>query len=84
MDLKDKVVVITGGSSGLGEAVVYQLTDLGSKIVLLARTEKDLKRVTDQIKKKKGQADSFVCDIIDLNQVKKTVSQISYFLFDST
>ena len=76
MDLKDKVVVITGGSSGLGEAVAYQLADLGSRIILLARTEKDLKRVTDQINKKKGQADYFVCDITDLNHVKTTISQI--------
>ena len=32
--LKDKVIIITGASSGIGEATAYKLADLGAKLVL--------------------------------------------------
>lgn len=36
-NLKDKVVIITGASSGIGEATAYKLAQEGAKIVLAAR-----------------------------------------------
>ncbi|XP_078000517.1 dehydrogenase/reductase SDR family member 7-like [Glandiceps talaboti] len=43
--LKDKVVWITGASSGIGEELAYQLAEIGSKLVLSARRKSELERV---------------------------------------
>jgi len=44
---KDQVIWITGGSSGIGEALAVQFASEGSKIVLSARREEELNRVRD-------------------------------------
>lgn len=41
----EKKVFITGGTSGLGKSLAIELSDLGAKIVILARTESDLKNI---------------------------------------
>jgi NADP-dependent 3-hydroxy acid dehydrogenase YdfG len=47
--IKDKVVVITGASSGIGEATARLLADKGAKVVLGARREHKLKRIVGEI-----------------------------------
>ncbi|MDW7695407.1 SDR family oxidoreductase [Flammeovirgaceae bacterium SG7u.111] len=44
-ELKNKVVWITGASSGIGEALAHAFAKLGSKVVLSSRKEADLKKV---------------------------------------
>lgn len=43
--LRDKIVWITGASSGIGECLAYRLTKCGCKLVLSARREDELDRV---------------------------------------
>jgi short-subunit dehydrogenase len=43
--MKDKIIWITGASSGIGEALVYELAAQGARLVLSARNEKELQRV---------------------------------------
>jgi len=76
MKLKNKVVVITGASQGLGEELACQIAKQGAKIGLLARTEELLKKVKQRIIKGGGRAEYFVCDIRDLKQIKKAVEEI--------
>lgn len=47
---KDKVVIITGASSGIGEAVAREFARNGSKVVLAARSEEKLSRITNEIR----------------------------------
>ncbi|MCL4182072.1 MAG: SDR family oxidoreductase [Burkholderiaceae bacterium] len=54
--IKDKVVIITGASSGIGEATARLLASKGAKVVLGARREENLKRIADRIKRNGGQA----------------------------
>ena len=54
--IKDKVVIITGASSGIGKATAKLLARKGAKIVLGARRENMLKQITDEIKVEGGQA----------------------------
>ncbi len=47
-DLKQNVIVITGGSSGLGKAIAYEAASQGAVIVVLARRQAELQIVRDQ------------------------------------
>ena len=46
--LAGKVVWITGASSGIGEAIAYELAKAGSRLILSARGEEDLRRVANK------------------------------------
>lgn len=54
--IKDKVVIITGASSGIGEVTAKLLASKGAKVVLGARGEDRLKQIVDEITKHGGQA----------------------------
>ena len=54
--IKDKVVIVTGASSGIGEATARLLASKGAKLVLGARREDKLKQIVDKIEKDGGQA----------------------------
>lgn len=45
----DKIVVITGASSGIGRATAYEFARLGSKVVLAARSEEKLKELCNDL-----------------------------------
>lgn len=76
MNLKNKTVVVTGASQGLGKALSIKLASMGAKIALVARTEKLLNEVKKEINNDGGEAEVFVCDITENDQVKKTVDKI--------
>lgn len=54
--IKGKVVIITGASSGIGEATAKLLARKGAKVVLGARREQNLKQLADEIQNAGGQA----------------------------
>ena len=62
-NVKDKVVAITGASSGIGEAAALMLASLGAKIVLGARRQDRLEVLADNIKKAGGDAVFAVTDV---------------------
>ena len=63
-NIANKVVIITGASSGIGEATAYKLAREGAKIVLGARREDKLKAIADQIKADGGEAVYRVTDVV--------------------
>jgi NAD(P)-dependent dehydrogenase (short-subunit alcohol dehydrogenase family) len=71
MILKDKVVVVTGASEGIGRAIVVRLAKEGAKLALVARGEDKLKEVSGGV-----DGEAFVCDIRDRAQVQQTVDAI--------
>jgi len=54
--IKDKVIIITGASSGIGEASARLLASKGAKVVLGARRVDQLKRIADEIQQAGGKA----------------------------
>lgn len=63
--IQDKVVIITGASSGIGEATAKLLASQGAKVVLGARREQKLKELVDEIQSVGGQAVYQVMDVVD-------------------
>ena len=49
MELKDKVAIITGASSGIGRAVAHNLNEAGVKLILAGRREKRLMELKDEL-----------------------------------
>ncbi len=69
-EIQDKVVIITGSSSGLGEATARRLAKNGAKLMLAARREERLKELVANIEKEGGTAQYQVTDVTNRNQVK--------------
>ncbi len=61
--MRNRVVVITGGSSGIGEALAKKFAEEGSKVVIGARNTQELERVTSEIKSRGGEASFLQCDV---------------------
>jgi NADP-dependent 3-hydroxy acid dehydrogenase YdfG len=72
--VEGKVVVITGGSSGLGEATAKLLAERGAKVMLGARREENLERIVSEIKDDGGEAAYRVTDVTDRDQVENLVA----------
>ncbi|MGO7424777.1 SDR family oxidoreductase, partial [Rhizobium ruizarguesonis] len=64
-DIKDKVVAITGASSGIGEATALLLAERGAKLVLGARRADRLQALARRIAEKGGEA---VCLTVDVKK----------------
>ena len=78
-EIQNKVVIITGASSGLGEATAQRLGANGAKLMLAARREDRLKELVDAIAQSGGTATYLVTDVTDSAQVealaKETLSK---------
>ena len=72
-NISGKVVVITGASSGLGEATARYLADRGATVVLGARRVERLNAVADEITKDGGKALALPTDVTDAAQVQRLV-----------
>ena len=61
--LRDQVVVVTGGGSGIGRCTAHELAHLGAQVVLVGRKPEKLQAVQAEILQDGGQASWQVCDI---------------------
>ena len=62
-NLRDQTIVITGASSGIGLATARMAAQRGAKLVLAARSDVALRKLTDEIRQKGGQAIHFEADV---------------------
>ncbi len=65
MDVRGKLVVVTGASQGIGAATSRTLAKHGARVILIARTEAKLRAVADQIAAAGGEAHVRPCDLSD-------------------
>jgi NADP-dependent 3-hydroxy acid dehydrogenase YdfG len=72
-NIKGKVIVITGASSGLGEAATRHLSQEGAIVVLGARRVDRIKTLADELNKKGGKALAITTDVTKAQQVKGLV-----------
>jgi NAD(P)-dependent dehydrogenase (short-subunit alcohol dehydrogenase family) len=72
-DLRDKVVLITGGSRGLGLIMARQLLDQGARIAICARDGAELERARSDLGRNNERVFTVPCDITDQGQVQAMV-----------
>ncbi len=71
-----KTVVVTGASSGIGNAIAKTLATQGAKVILVNRISSKLDNIVEEIKNESNNPNIFLetCDLSDLHQVKKIAS----------
>jgi NAD(P)-dependent dehydrogenase (short-subunit alcohol dehydrogenase family) len=73
--LVDKVAFVTGAGRGIGAAAARLFAAEGAHVLLAARTEEQLKAVTEEIQAAGGTADYTVCDLADAASVRAAVDR---------
>jgi NADP-dependent 3-hydroxy acid dehydrogenase YdfG len=74
--IKGKVVLITGGSTGLGAETARHLAASGARVAVAARRKDKLDEVVDAISKAGGEARAYQLDVVDKKQVKSVVDAV--------
>jgi NADP-dependent 3-hydroxy acid dehydrogenase YdfG len=72
-NITGKVVVITGASSGIGEAIARLLAERGAQVALGARRKDRLDALAKQIRDRGGKAETFVTDVTRRGDVESLV-----------
>lgn len=76
--LKDKVVLITGASSGIGQACAKQFAAIGAKLIITARREDKLKKLADELQQQHGTETLILqLDIRSKEQVTTAIDNLS-------
>src|SRR5216117_1021767 len=73
--LRDRVVLITGGSRGLGLVLARQICAVGGKVALIARDADELERAKADLARRGGAALTLQCDLLDTGQIRSAVRQ---------
>jgi len=75
--LKGKTAVVTGGSRGIGRAIVLKLAEEGMNVAFLYRSaDAKAEALCRQCDAFQGKVRAYVCDVSDEDQVKKTLASI--------
>lgn len=74
MDFKDKVVVITGATGGMGEALALQVAAEGASLALFARREQQLQQLAEKTGLEKNRCIYQTCDVTKPQDVQNAVS----------
>jgi short-subunit dehydrogenase len=77
VELKGAVAVVTGASSGIGEATAVALAQRGARVVLAARRKEKLDDLADRIERAGGQALAIHCDVTDREQIASLPSVVT-------
>ena len=74
--LKDKVIIVTGGTGVLGEAFIHGIADAGGIVGILGRNEKVANERADSIIAKGGKAIALIADVTIKEQLEKAKEKI--------
>ena len=74
--VKGKVIVITGGTSGIGEATAYKMAEAGAQVVVVARDPQKAAPVMARIKSLGGKGRFVSCDLAELGDCDRLVATV--------
>jgi len=76
MLLQGKIAIVTGGTRGIGRAIVFELVQNGAKVMFTyLKSDESAGIVMDEIKELKGEAEALKADVRDYDQAKKVVEE---------
>ena len=70
------ITLITGGSSGIGEAAAKKIAEAGGEVVLVARTAENLEKVAKDIRGNGGTAHVYPCDLTDMDAIAAMADKV--------
>ncbi|TYT23839.1 SDR family oxidoreductase [Luteimonas viscosa] len=74
--VRNKVVVITGGSSGIGLSTAKRVAEAGAVTVIVARGEEELFKARDEMKAAGGKVFAYTADLADMADCDRLVAKI--------
>ena len=74
--VENKVVLITGGSSGIGQAAAFKVAEAGARTIIVARGEEELLKTRDQIIANGGKCWAYTCDLTDMASCDELVKKV--------
>jgi NAD(P)-dependent dehydrogenase (short-subunit alcohol dehydrogenase family) len=74
--LKDRVIVVTGGGTGLGAEMARRFAELGAHPVVIGRRKEKLDEIAGQISAAGGMASAYACDVRDPAQVAEVARKL--------
>ena len=74
--LAGRVVLVTGASSGIGEATAKAVAERGGVVLLVARRQEELDRVVDDVRAAGGSAHGYPCDLTDAEATDELVQRV--------
>ncbi len=75
-DFQDKVVLITGGSRGLGLVLAREFALEGAKLAICARNNEELKRAKKDLENRGAEVLEVVCDVRNQNEVSQMIDEV--------
>ena len=75
LGLKEKVVLVTGASKGIGRGIAEAFAAEGSSVVLNARNQQELEQVTQEIQRRGGNALAVAADVTNASEIQRLVQQ---------
>lgn len=75
-NIKEKVAIVTGASSGLGKSAALMYAENGAYVALLGLDNDKLENVKEEIEKSGGKAIAIKCDVTKENEVKEAVQKV--------
>jgi len=76
LDLKNKVIIVTGGAKGIGEGIVKVLAAEGAIPIIVGRNEQDNLKVVSEVNAAGGDAHHVVAELTDPEACKRTVDEV--------
>ncbi len=74
-EMKGKVVLVTGASSGIGRAVAMKFASEGGRVALVARRADTMEHVAQQVRAKGGEANAIVADMTQEADIERAVRE---------
>ncbi|MFO0889158.1 MAG: SDR family oxidoreductase [Isosphaeraceae bacterium] len=76
IDLRDRVVIVTGGSRGLGHTIAEEFLHRGAKLAICSRHRDELTRAEEDFRRRGGDVLGVTCDLMERTQAEAFIAKV--------